>query len=201
MGIKDAIAVVHRASLASRKNQDRIERLQKVLDDAKAKLDANSMRTCADCGADISERNGNAKRCQPCAKKRIRLRHMARSREYFRRWYVKNKAAVQAKNRAWAAAHPERVKELSAAWIRANKKKMQEKYRARYATKRAAEMAADTRVCVDCNEVSLRGRAMHATMCRPCARERHLSQLRAYARARYAATKAQEKRPTDPRGG
>ena len=75
-------------------------------------------RTCLDCGADISGRHFNAKRCESCVadldreqSRRWRAANPERGRELDRRWRAANPEKFREQIRRRHAANPERVRE------------------------------------------------------------------------------------------
>lgn len=66
-----------------------------------------------DCGADISARQHNAKRCKECWAKRNRAKAI--------RWYNAHPDRVAARARAWVQAHRERIRQYQREWERAHR--------------------------------------------------------------------------------
>ena len=107
-------------------------------------------RTCLDCGADISDRKRNAKRCKPCQRESKRAKDRARraanpekqraaarraaarraanpekQRAACRAYYAANRERVLERSAAYYVANSERVREVNAAYRAANPEKCQ----------------------------------------------------------------------------
>ena len=78
------------------------------------------VRTCLDCGEDISHRRGNAKRCEQHAKDRAKKLDIAPKI----RWQNANKKRHAATTKLWAEANKERKRRTNLLWRQANKERI-----------------------------------------------------------------------------
>jgi len=80
------------------------------------------MRTCTDCGVDISDMSNHAKRCSIHAQ----IHNKLHKKEHARKCYVKNKEVFARRNKRWREKNKEKLRNLTKAWRIKNKERMKE---------------------------------------------------------------------------